>query len=429
MTSNPAGKRILFISGSDFKEKSIQVIRKTPEAYHRAGWDVHYVVGRDTSMNGDYFYEKIFNPEGIKVYRFLVPFAGIHGWSKNAMWMAVWFRIRNIILVLGLFFKARRLTKQTGDFDVLYGYEIPGVLAAALLRKLGYVRNSVFVTRFQGVLHVKEWLRKDQAFRKISNWDALVALRTKADLTIMTNDGSQGLHVLERLRAPKNKTLFLINGVDIPSLVPEKIHQIKEAYYPTPGFHLLSVSRLDAHKRLDRGIRIVEAIVKKHNFRNVRYVIIGAGAEHENLLSLIKKLDLSDYVVLVGPVNHSDVHYHFHLNDFLISMYTSSNVGNPLLEAIRHNKPVVTLNNGDTGDWIRHKWNGLIYDVVDERDLNEGEYSEIAKDIVELFNNPVFLETMKANLKTTEQERLWTWEERFDAELSEIDNLLKNYQC
>jgi len=31
----------------DFKEKSIQVIRKTPEAYIEAGWDVHYVVARD----------------------------------------------------------------------------------------------------------------------------------------------------------------------------------------------------------------------------------------------------------------------------------------------------------------------------------------------------------------------------------------------
>ena len=50
-------------------------------------------------------------------------------------------------------------------------------------------------------------------------------------------------------------------------------------------------------------------------------------------------------------------------------MYTSTNVGNPLLEAIRHNKIIVTLNNGDTGDWIKHRVSGLIYDVDDDKDL------------------------------------------------------------
>lgn len=31
-------KTILFLSALDFKEKSIQVIKKTPEAFVKAGW-------------------------------------------------------------------------------------------------------------------------------------------------------------------------------------------------------------------------------------------------------------------------------------------------------------------------------------------------------------------------------------------------------
>ena len=37
--------------------------------------------------------------------------------------------------------------------------------------------------------------------------------------------------------------------------------------------------------------------------------------------------------------------------------YERSNLGNPLLESIRMNKLIVTLNNGDTGKLIRHKLN------------------------------------------------------------------------
>jgi len=51
-------KTILFLSALDFKEKSIQVIRKTPEAYLKYGWKVFYVVARDNSKYGNYFYVK-----------------------------------------------------------------------------------------------------------------------------------------------------------------------------------------------------------------------------------------------------------------------------------------------------------------------------------------------------------------------------------
>ncbi len=61
--------RILFLSGLDLKQKSIQVIHKTPEAYARRGCYVKYIVSRDTSIRGDYYYEDVINPPGIEVVR------------------------------------------------------------------------------------------------------------------------------------------------------------------------------------------------------------------------------------------------------------------------------------------------------------------------------------------------------------------------
>ena len=65
--------RVLFLSSLDFKEKSIAVIRKTPEAYVAAGWDVTYIVARDTAANGNYSYEAVIDPEGMRIERFRWP--------------------------------------------------------------------------------------------------------------------------------------------------------------------------------------------------------------------------------------------------------------------------------------------------------------------------------------------------------------------
>ncbi len=70
-------KNILFISALDFKEKSIQVIKKTPVYYVKNGWDVIYIVLRDNSKHGNYFYEKEIFLEGVKLYRIYLPLTNL----------------------------------------------------------------------------------------------------------------------------------------------------------------------------------------------------------------------------------------------------------------------------------------------------------------------------------------------------------------
>lgn len=416
-------KRILFLSSVDFKEKSIQVIRKTPEAYRDAGWEVHYVVGRDQSKAGDYFYENVVNPEGIHIYRFTIPFARLHGSVSNKVWQALWFRIRTFIFVMQLSRRAMILSRKF-DFDIVYGYEISGVLAARFVRSLGILRKQPLVTRFQGVLFVKEWLKRNQWFRKITNLEAVLALRTKADLVVMTNDGSQGVDVLRKLNSPNKHILFVSNGVDIPVLDPGKLEEIRKVYYPSDCVNFISVSRLDAHKRIDRGIKIIDHLVHTLKMTNVRYSVIGGGMEWTNLKRLVVDMGLDDYVFLLGPISHTEVPYHITCAQWLISMYTSSNVGNPLLESIRLGKPVVTLNNGDTGEWVRHRETGLIYDVDDRLDLQGDDYLRIANDIRACMVTQSCYEGLAKNTKEFAGQKLWTWKERFDCEIGEVSKLI-----
>jgi glycosyltransferase involved in cell wall biosynthesis len=417
-------KRILFLSGVDFKEKSIQVIRKTPEAYVKAGWEVHYIVGRDNSVNGDYFYESVINPDGVIIHRFLVPLTKIHGLLNNVYWKAFWFRVRNILLVLTLALKAMKLIREK-DFHIIYGYEIPGVLAVRFMRFLSVRTSAKVITRFQGVLYVKEWLRKNQKFRFYSNWDAMLALKAKADLCIMTNDGSQGLKVLKEINSPNKNILFCSNGVDIVQLNPQMTEDIrKEHYTDRSKKYLLSISRLDDHKRIDRSLRVIHKMVSKFEFTNFRFIVIGGGSEYQNLIKLAETLNIRPYVEFLGPIKHNFVQYHLALSDLFISMYTSTNVGNPLLEAIRHNKVIITLNNGDTGDWIKHMKSGLIYDVDDDKDLSPADYEKIARDIIDVLNTPDLYNRLLQGVKDVEKAKLWTWEERFEAELERVEQVL-----
>ncbi len=93
-------KSILFLSANDFKEKSIQVIRKTPQAYIENGWNVNYIVARDNSKSGNYFYEKEINPKGARITRFYMPFGDIKDKVNNHVIKTIVSKIYGYISIL-----------------------------------------------------------------------------------------------------------------------------------------------------------------------------------------------------------------------------------------------------------------------------------------------------------------------------------------
>lgn len=186
--SNPEKiKRVLFLSADDFKEKSIQVIRKTPEAYVNAGWDVTYIVLRDSSLKGNYYYEVPIELIGVRIIRKEVPGTNMLNAVNNKLLIAILVRVRRYLAIIYLIFYGIKYLKKE-HFDVLYGYEQPGSVAAKFIKQFFGFKKTRFVTRFQGVVFVKEWLRNNLWYRKITNFDTFYALKGPSDLCIMTND-------------------------------------------------------------------------------------------------------------------------------------------------------------------------------------------------------------------------------------------------
>lgn len=416
-------KRILFLSADDFKEKSIQVIRKTPEAYVRDGWDVTYIVLRDSSNKGNYYYEKPFDINGATVIRKNIPGTRLLNSIDNRYLSSIVIRIRRYLGIIYLVLYGASYLKRT-EFDILYGYEQPGSVAAKFLSQIGFAKKAKLVLRFQGVVFVKEWLKRGKWHRRITNFDTYYALKGPSDLCIMTNDGSQGDWVLDQIKAKHKKIAFWSNGVDNFILDNNKKSELVEKYKPNGEYLIVSVSRLDDHKRVDRCIRFFNKLVKSNSGKKFRYLIVGEGAKRNEFENLVTNLEIQDHVEFLGAINQSQVPFYMDVADAFISMYESSNVGNPLLEAIRLNKLIITLNNGGTGEWIQHKKTGMIYSVDDSQDLTDGDYELIKNEFLEVLNSPSEVILMKERLKVLENRMLWSWEKRFNAELEAINKLI-----
>lgn len=189
-------KKILFLSGLDFKEKSIQIIKKTPESYAQKGWDVTYIVARDNSPTGNYYYEKIVSVPKTNVKRFYWPFPKLR--SKLPRIPALLLsKLASLIVVFKLFLYAYKENKKN-KFNVIYGYELQGVLAMNLLRPF-LKKEQKTVSRFQGTF-LNEMIEKKHKARLFFNFDLILAIWLKSDLIIMTNDGTQGDQAVQKIK-------------------------------------------------------------------------------------------------------------------------------------------------------------------------------------------------------------------------------------
>lgn len=408
--------KILFLSALDFKERSIQVILKTPEAYVVSGWSVRYIVARDTTRRGNYFYENEVDPQGVRVSRFSWPFSGLRDQAKGRWALYFWSRLAGIVVIFQIaWYAARELRREPAD--VIYGYEVHGVLALKLLRLFGRIGRAKTVTRFQGTW-LTEILEKRQIARILANLDQIIALRTRCDLMIMTNDGSRGDAAVDKLRSPAAGRLkFWVNGTDIPENLFTREAFRKQLGIGETTTVLLSVSRLVNWKHVDRGLSIA-AVLRRYN-ADFAYIIIGDGEQRKNLEKLASELGVAGHVTFVGAVPQPDVFNYMNCAEFFISMYDLSNVGNPLLEALRMEKIVVTLNNGDTRSWIKHMETGLIYD------LSDGVAEDAGRDIARLIKDPLAYERLRKGVHSIASKKLWTWQERMTEEVKHVEYLLK----
>jgi glycosyltransferase involved in cell wall biosynthesis len=372
---------------------------KTIEYYLSKGDSVAFITSNLLKKN----YRKVFNHENLIINRFdflvlkkITSIRKIGYLAQLIYWILFQVKIFSIVRQLG-----------GANFDIFYAYEVEAVPIMWLLSK---IYSKPLVTRFQGTIISKNIT----LYGKLKYWQHILALAVKSDLTIMTNDGTQGDIVLKKLRGNQDRVLFLINGLD-PKFLQIPIKPEEKEY---SCINIYSCGRLVDWKNHDRNIRIIAEVVKK-NIEIILF-IIGGGPKLNDLKKLAVNLGISNNVYFTGPVEHSELIKYIEKSDLYLTNYNYSNFGKTLMEAMGGGKAIIASNVGDTELFVKHGKHGYLFA---DNDING-----MVNKIIYLIQNPKEIRELGMNARSYAANNFWSWEDRFAFErihLIKLNNKIK----
>ena len=377
-------------------------IWNTIEGYIAAGWKV-WILDAGTSEDtplGERDYG-----DGLVIFRFNPPFL-----AQSRIRKLGWF-----FQLAQVFYIQRRLIREadrvirdhglSGQNTVVYGAEVTAARAA---RTISLRYGMPLVTRFYGTTMYPV---PCTLFNRLRCFPHYQGLAVPADLVIMTNDGTRGDQVLDRV-GNKSPRVFWRNGVDLPK--QEDVGALPVDC--TPGDRLLvTLSRLNRWKHVDRAVAAMPKVLSAHP--EARLLVIGYGPEQEALSRLARKLGVSDRVSFTGQIPHSAACSYLWRAEIFLSFYDLSNLGNPLMEAMCCGCPVVTLNVGGTDTVITDGVNGLLLPPTElERRIPEA--------IIRLLDDDELRTRLSEAAGRYARENFWTWDERIRTEIRTVEALL-----
>jgi glycosyltransferase involved in cell wall biosynthesis len=300
--------------------------------------------------------------------------------------------------------------------DLLYGYEVHGVLA---LRRLARTRRLPLVSRFQGTI-IHPYL--NSALQRLRRYEEVSALSTPADLIVMTDDGTRGDEVIARLNpAGADRLRFWRNGLELAELrppAPAETEAARTALGVAPGdFLLVTATRLARWKRIDRAIDALARL--RLAVPGARLIVVGDGEERPSLEGQAAALGLREQVRFVGGVPQSAVQPYLWAADVFLSTNDLSNVGNPLLEAMTAGRAIVTIDVGDTRDLITDDETGVL--------LPAGEPALIARALELLANDPARRRRLGSAAAAYARDHFWSWDDRLAAEIEAVERLVAEH--
>ncbi|MCP4400620.1 MAG: glycosyltransferase family 4 protein [bacterium] len=143
---------------------------------------------------------------------------------------------------------------------------------------------------------------------------------------------------------------------------------------------ICSMGRISPIKNYETLIKAAHILVYSKNITNFRLLIIGkegtAGQRSyaQKLVSLVKKLQLEQYIEFVGSVPHRDILTYYQQSDVFVNMSPTGGMDKAVLEAMACEVPVVVCNT--TFVLFLGKWREQLF--FEERDA-EGLAARLAE--------------------------------------------------
>lgn len=290
--------------------------------------------------------------------------------------------------------------------DVVYGHTFFCIPMSFFIGSIFSIPN---ISRYYGVGHYE--LVLSEHFSLINYFDPeIIAFLIPASLYIITNDGTKGDKVAQKLGVDSSKIVYIMNGVEKEHLSKNTYLQHKISNDPI----LFTASRLEAWKHVERII-----IALSHDIlKNERFFcyIAGDGSMRDGLINLSKQLHIDDKIIFLGALNHSQVIQYLNASSIYVSLYDLSNISNSVLEAMVAGKCVVALDVGDTKNLIQNNKNGIL--------VNRDELNRLPFIIKKLLEDESLRDEIGKSARLFAEKNLFSWEERGKVEVRLINKLL-----
>jgi len=203
----------------------------------------------------------------------------------------------------------------------------------------------------------------------------------------------------------QKKITIIPNAVNIDKFtISARKNAILEKDYDLRGKVTLGfIGSFYAYEGLSFLIQALPQVINKHP--NVKLLLIGGGPEEESLKQQVKQLNLSDYVLFFGRIDHDTIQDYYDLIDCLVYPRLSmrlTELVTPLkpLEAMAQKKLLIASDVGGHKELIEDGKTGFLFKSHDIDDL--------AKTINKLFAHIDEYEEIKNNGRCyVEKERNW----------------------
>ena len=268
-----------------------------------------------------------------------------------------------------LFERVRRLINEIKDFnpDIVV---VPGYFDIAYWFVLIYTKlnKKKIITGFDSTEydHKRIWFKEKIKKIFIKLCDGVFCYGTKSR-EYVCKLGMRDDKVFIRFQATDNNT--------IEKIYLEKFklkENLKNSYKIRKKYNFIYVGRLSPEKNVKL---LIEAFYEINKFENVidwGLIIVGDGPQKEELMNLVNKLGLKDFIYFVGGKNWKEVIDFYALSDVFILPSISEPWGLVVNEAMICGLPVIVSKRcGSYWDLVKEGVNGFGFDPFNQKELVE----------------------------------------------------------
>jgi L-malate glycosyltransferase len=130
------------------------------------------------------------------------------------------------------------------------------------------------------------------------------------------------------------------------------------------------ISRIDNGKGWDTLLYAVKKL-SEQNILNFEVHIIGGGSEESKMKNAINELNIGNYIKYFGQKEHTKLAFYYNQMDvFIFPTKMNESLGLVGLEAMACGTPVIGSNIGGLREYIKHDYNGKLFNAGDSDELS-----------------------------------------------------------